>query len=209
MKKLKPLVLFFFFLSFVLAQERNTATEKKSDSGLHLLLAGGVGNFKVSESTFNSIYSNRSISKIAQLGIGSGTEFLVGRYREFFAKGTSQVVHADAKGKAEWNQKFYSIGIRSKPKPSGFYFDISYVITDFTEKISVSNPEINELAREEKIRAQGIGFVTGISLLPIGPLQFFGEVEYTTMLKLGSSSSGKAIPQIGGLCLSGGIMIII
>ena len=108
------LIVIMFFLpsqvGFSQEQEETNIDEKKKNS-FSLLFGGAAGNFAIDASKFNSIYSNRSVSRIYVAGIGNKQLLAIGKYREFYARGTSQVQNIDVSGKADWEQKFYSVGI--------------------------------------------------------------------------------------------------
>lgn len=194
--------------SFCQDQEEIKPAEEKKNS-FSLLFGGAAGNFAIDASKFNSIYSNRSISRIYIAGIGSKQLLLIGKYREFYAQGTSVVQNIDVKGKADWKQKFYSIGIRLLSDDSPLYADLLYVVTKAEETISTSGTVVDELTVREELENKGGGVALGFTITILGPIKIFGEGEYSFMASEISNNQGTAVPKLGGICVSAGVVIIL
>ena len=207
MKKLLLLSLLLGGIVTAAGQENGEAKKKQTFS---IFLGGAVGNFGISADKFNDIYSNRSISRIYLAGIGSGSTYIVGKYRSFFANGRSKVENAEDDGKAEWKQKFYNVGVRLMPANSMLYLEMMYSMTEADERITTVDSSLSSLLTSQfKTKAQGVAFSLGIALDFPRPLRIFGEVEYSAMLKSGLNPSGRKIPELGGICLSGGIILVL
>jgi len=195
-------------LSYSQDQEENKSSEKKKSS-FSLLFGGAAGNFAIDASKFNSIYSNRSVSRIYVAGIGSKQLLLIGKYREFYARGTSVVQNIDVRGKADWKQKFYSVGIRLLSDDSPLYADLLYVVTKAEETITTYDPIVNELTKRQESENRGGGVALGVTITILGPIKIFAEGEYSYMVSEDRNNQGKAIPKLGGACVSAGVVFIL
>ncbi len=202
--------MFFLTSHPSLSQDREeTKIEEKKKSSLSLLFGGAAGNFAIDASKFNSIYSNRSVSRIYVAGIGNKQLLLIGKYREFYARGTSLVQNIEVSGKADWKQKFYSIGIRLLSDDSPLYADLLYVVTKAEETITTNDPVVNELTIRQESENKGGGVSLGVTISILGPINIFAEGDYSYMVSEDRNDQGKVIPKLGGVCLSAGVVIIL
>lgn len=207
---MKPLIISFLLLIVTCGSNGQENGEQSSrEQRLSFFVGGAVGNFGMSIDEFKEVYHKRSISRIFVAGFGSKGAFLFGKFRQFYAHGRSIVVNADAKGSARWNQKFYSVGARLMSPGVPVYVEGAYVISKAEESIWTYDPDVTELKSEWNVDTQGVGLAIGIMIDFPKPLKMFIEFEHTSMLKLGSNPSGRAVPQIGGNLLSGGLMFIL
>jgi hypothetical protein len=194
--------------SFSQDQEGTNSSEKKKSS-FSLLFGGAAGNFAIDASKFNSVYSNRSVSRIYVAGIGGKQFLLIGKYREFYARGTSIVQNIDVRGKADWKQKFYSVGIRLLSDDSPLYADLLYVVTKAEETITTNDPIVNELTLRQETENKGGGVALGVTITILGPIKIFAEGDYSYMVSEDRNNQGKVIPKLGGACVSAGVVIIL
>jgi hypothetical protein len=208
MKRILIVFLLIMYCSNVSAQEEQyQKSEEKSKQRFSIFGGGGIGSFANNNSKFESIYSERNTLPVYVVGIGDGTKYVTVKYRSFAVTGKSEM-NFNAEGKAEWKQIFYSVGARLMKKDFPFYFEVSYVVSEAEEKISTNTvPVITELTTDWKIRTTGIGGAIGLIMNP-GPFYIYGEVEYSSMINSGSNPSGKDVFQIGGSCLSAGILLV-
>ncbi len=176
---------------------------------LSFFIGAAAGNFGMTIDEFKKVYHRRSISRIAVAGIGQRSAYLFAKYRNFYAHGRSIVENADTKGEAFWKQQFLSFGARLMAHDAPVYVEVSYVISDAEERIATHEPDVNELEGEWKAHTQGVGAAMGIVIDFPKPLKMFIEYEYTSMLRLGRNPYGRAVPQIGGSLLSGGLMFVL
>ena len=77
------------------------------------------------------------------------------------------------------------------------------------ETIATENPIVAELEAQEKTENRGIGFGVGVAVKIAGPLKIFLEAEYSIMTRVGRNQYGRANPELGGFCLSGGIQFVL
>lgn len=194
--------------SFSQDQEETKQQEKKK-SAFNLLFGGAAGNFAIDGANFNSIYSNRSISRIYIAGIGGDQLMLIGKYREFYAHGVSKLQNIEVAGKADWKQKFYSVGLRLMSDDSPLYADLLYVVTRMEETITTNNPVVKELTTTEMLENKGGGVALGVTINILGPIKIFVEGDYSIMISKDSNKQGKKIPELGGACGSAGVVIIL
>ena len=173
------------------------------------MVAGAAGNFAITETKFNTIYSNRSISRIYMAGIGTNVFYFIGKYREFWATGKSDVANVAVTGKADWKQKFYSAGIRLHSDDHPIYAEVLYVLTRAEESITTIDPVVEELTAKEETENKGVGFSVGLTLKIAGPFRIFVEGEYCMMLKKGRNQFGRANPELGGVCGSAGVQFVL
>lgn len=173
------------------------------------MVAGAAGNFAITETKFNTIYSNRSISRIYMAGIGTNAFYFIGKYREFWATGKSDVANVAVTGKADWKQKFYSAGIRLHSDDHPIYAEVLYVLTRAEESITTIDPVVEELTAKEETENKGVGFSVGLTLKIAGPFRIFVEGEYCMMLKKGRNQFGRANPELGGVCGSAGVQFVL
>jgi len=189
----------------VCAQEtEETVTTRKTKNHFSLTFGAAAGNFAVEATNFNTVYSNRSISKIYFAGIGTNRFYLIAKYREFFATGHSFVDNIDVVGKSEWKQKFYGVGIRLRGDEQPLYADVLYLVTKAEESISTGEPVVERLTTMYETENKGVGFAVGIAVKIIGPIGIFIEGEYALMTKKGQNPQGRANPELGGFCASAG-----
>ena len=210
MKQIFFIILLISNCSLIYAQEEEDSgkTAKKSEGSFSIFGGGAIGNFESSIEHFTSIYSNRSVSRMYVAGIGDGTKYLFAKYHSFYAHGKS-IVSFDAEGKADWDQQLYTVGVRLMSDKHPFIIDFGYAVTDAHEKISTkTDPVIPELESEWKTKSQGFEVALGFALFP-SPIRIYGEVEYFKMIKMGETPSGKTVPQLGGLTLSAGILLVL
>jgi len=185
--------------------EESTTTEKKKN---HFSIAFGAaaGNFSNKAPISNDIYSNRSISRIYFAGIGSNTFYIIGKYREFTAFGESILENINVKGKADWKQKFYNIGLRIHSDEHPIYAEVLYVITHAEESITTVDPVVPELTNSGKTKNTGMGFSVGLALNIAGPIAIFAEGEYSVMMRKEKNEYGRENPELGGFCASAGLL---
>lgn len=202
------IVLFCAMMLQAQETEATGETEKKKNR-FSIMFGGAAGNFANSESKFNTIYSNRTISRIYMAGIGTNTFYFIGKYREFSALGKSVVANIAVAGKADWKQKFYSAGLRLHADDHPIYAEVLYVFTRAEEVITTKDPVVEELTAKEITENKGVGFTVGIALKIAGPIGIFVEGEYSMMLKKGRNQYGRANPELGGICASAGIQFVL
>ncbi len=195
-------------LSVLCYSQDSLQSEKKK---LVFIMAGAsVGNFSNGAgSKFNEIYSNRTLMKNFCAGFGSREIVLIGKYHEFTATGASIPVNVAVTGKAEWKQKFYAFGLRTRGDDHPLYAELLYVITRAEESISTLDPNVEELSKQYTTENRGIGATVGIALRLAGMLGIFAEAEYTTMMKRGRNQYGQANPELGGMNFNAGIQLAI
>jgi hypothetical protein len=196
----------FLLLLPVHAQEtdQSESTEKKKYR-FSLTFGAAAGNFAIDASKFNTLYSNRSISKIYFAGFGTNLFYFIAKYREFYARGRSVVENIDVAGKADWKQRFFAGGIRLRGDDQPIYADLLYVVTKAEESITTEEPKVDRLTTRYDTENKGAGFAVGVAMKLIGPIGFFVEGEYTMMTRKGSNSLGRVNPELGGFCVSAGV----
>jgi len=126
----------FLFLCFI----SSIALCELGDPGGAFLIEVRGGQFVPSANDFEKIYSDKSLTPTLGIGIGLQNSFLVARYQEFKTTGESIIDGADIKGKANWEEIFYSIGLRTyEAKP--MYFELAYIVASIKESISTDPPD--------------------------------------------------------------------
>ncbi|MFA6468619.1 MAG: hypothetical protein WCW35_06965 [Bacteroidota bacterium] len=205
-RTLRLFLLCLLWIAALSAQETDEAVEpEKKKERFAIAFGAAAGNFANDAANFTSIYSNRSISRIYFAGIGSSSFLFVGKYREFFAHGSSKVENIAVTGKAEWKQKFYSAGIRVRSNDQPIYAEVLYVITRAEESLTTVDPVVQELTSRYETENKGVGFAVGFALKLIGPIGIYAEGEFSAMLRGGRNPQGKADPELGGFCASAGL----
>lgn len=161
--KNKILVFISIFLNvflFIITGNAQIVFEKS-----YFFIGGSYGLYSPSQDGFNSVYEKGYHIPALIAGIGYDNFSIIGKYKQFNAKGSSKVGNLSATGVADWKQEFYSAGVRifnSNP----VYVDICFVETKATEKIGTRNPVLTELAGESTLKDQGMSFTVG-AFLPI------------------------------------------
>ena len=208
--RMKPFLIATLLVVMTCSSAGEENGEKTSPTQrISLFFGAAAGNFGMTIKEFKEVYHRRSMSRIFVAGVGDRSAYLFGKFRQFYAHGRSRVENADAKGSAEWKQKFFSIGARLMSPDVPIYLEGAYVISEAEEFIWTHDPDVSELRTDWKTRTQGVGIAIGIMIDFPKPLRTFIEFEHTSMLKLGTNPSGRTVPQIGGNLLSGGFMFIL
>lgn len=203
-------MMFLLSSSKIFAQDtEESKPQEKKKSSFSILFGAAAGNIGIDASKFNDVYSNRSISRIYFAGIGGNNLYLIGKYRKFYAHGTSVVQNIPVTGKADWSQQFYCAGLRLRSDESPLYLDLLYVVTKAEEKITTRDQIVEDLTVEQKIENKGGGVALGLNITLLGPVKIFGEGEYSFMATKARTTSGKIIPELGGICVSAGVAIIL
>lgn len=189
------------------AQDSDKPAEpEKKKKEFAFTLGAAAGNFANDAAKFTSVYSNRSISKIYFGAIGTTMFQFIGKYREFYAFGTSKVENIAVTGRADWKQKFYAAGLHVRTEDQPLYAEVLYIVTRAEESITTTDPVIEELTSEYKTEAKGIGFAVGIATKKIiGPFGIYAEVEFDAMLRKGRNQQGKVDPELGGFSAGAGV----
>ncbi|HTY11882.1 MAG TPA: hypothetical protein VMF88_12510 [Bacteroidota bacterium] len=198
MKKNLFIILLCFASSEIFAQS--------SGNAFTILLGGAVGKFNIDAGgNFNTIYTDRKLSYTAVAGLGTGSLFVIGKYRTFEASGQSLVSNIAATGSAQWKQTILLTGLRFGPGNSAFYLDALYVFNHAQETIGTVNPAIDVLAASQKVDDNGYAFAVGLSPKIADPLAINFEAEYSVMARKATLADGNTVPNLGGLYLSAGI----
>jgi hypothetical protein len=198
------LICSFFTIPLSAQNGEETPVNEKKKARFSLTFGAAAGNFAIDAPDFNSVYSNRSISKIYFAGFGSNLFYVIAKYREFYARGRSSVENIDVAGKAEWKQRFFAGGIRLRADDQPIYADLLYVVTKAEEIISTADPVVERLTTRYDTENKGGGFAVGVSMKLIGPIGIFVEGEYTIMTRKGRNQLGRVNPELGGFCASAG-----
>jgi hypothetical protein len=199
-------------LSLPLYPQENdaAAVPEKKKSRFSIAFGAAAGNFALDAQNFNTVYSNRSISRIYFAGIGTNTVGFIAKYRQFYAFGRSVVENIEVEGKADWRQKFYAGGLRMRGDDQPIYADILYVVTQAEETITTSGePAVERLTTRYTTENKGVGFAVGVSIKLIGPIGIFVEGEYSVMTRKGRNPEGRVNPELGGFCASAGAQFVL
>lgn len=204
-------ILIIFLSVPALSQDDATGTEtEKKKNRFSLSFGAAAGNFALDAQNFNTVYSNRSISRIYFAGIGTNTVGFIAKYRQFYAYGRSVVENIEVQGKADWRQKFYAGGLRMRGDDQPIYADILYVVTQAEESITTSGePAVERLTTRYTTENKGIGFAVGVAVKLIGPIGIFVEGEYSVMTRKGRNPEGRVNPELGGFCASAGAQFVL
>lgn len=187
------------------AQDQEPAVELvKPKERFSITFGAAAANFAPDISNFNTVYSNRSISRVYFAGIGTNRYYLIAKYKDYFASGRSVVMNIDVMGKAEWKQRFYAAGIRLRSDDHPLFADILYVVSRAEESITTEDPKVERLTLRYETEVRGMGFAVGVAVKVLGPIRLFVEGEYTIMMRKGRNQEGKADPELGGPCVSAG-----
>jgi len=167
-------LIFLVSLLFAIEGKAQVVFEKS-----YFFVGGSYSMYFPSEKNFYEIYEENFRYPSVFFGIGFDNFSLVAKYRQFKSTGVSLVKNLSAKGYAEWNQEFYSAGIRifnSNP----VYVDICVVETKVTEKIGTVKPNLTELASVSTLKDQGMSFAVGL-FFPIIKKKIYlsADIDYT------------------------------
>ena len=113
----------------------------------YVYFGGNYGLYFSNADNFEAIYKDDLHLTSFFGGFGYDNISIIAKYKQFATKGASKVKNIPAKGVADWNQEFYSIGLRVFNN-NPVYFDLCYVETKVTEKIGTKNPVLIELESE-------------------------------------------------------------
>jgi len=194
----------FLFLCFI----SSIALCELGDSGGAFLIEVRGGQFVPSANDFEKIYSDKSLTPTLGIGIGLQNSFLVARYQEFKTTGESIIDGADIKGKANWEEIFYSIGLRTyEAKP--MYFELAYIVASIKESISTDPPDYPALNRKfSSEKNEGVALAIGVNFKIVGGLYLAGELHYK-FIELKIDNKEKEPKQIGGPGINIGLTLVV